>query len=83
MSDDYYWTRLRWHAGRGVAKLRGVVVALTEAPDLGRGPVVELDYAPETDCREVRRRHCDARADMEPDEIAAADRLLRALTDGG
>lgn len=80
MSDDYYWTRLRFHHGAGVAKLRGVTVKLMGPPDLGRGPVHEVDYAPEAGCREVRRRACDARTDMEPDEIAAADALLRRLT---
>lgn len=79
MSDAYHFTRLRWHDGHGIAKLHGVVVTLTEAPDLGSGQVAEVDYSPAYGCREVRRHSWDRRDDMTAAEIAAADALLRKL----
>lgn len=78
MSDALYRTRLRWTAGKGgVAKLRGREVWLPSPPDLGSGPVWYLDYIPEVGIREVALRSIDKRRDMLPDEIQAADALLR------
>ena len=81
MSDDCYMTRLRWHNGRGAAKLQGVLTPLTEPPDLGRGPVSEVEYVPLNNWVYVRYGS-EPKRDMEPDEIAAADQLLKALTRG-
>jgi hypothetical protein len=78
VSDALYFTRLRWHSGGGIAKLHGRAVTLDAAPDLGAGPVHEVDYAPEAGCWELRERACDARRDMTAAEIRAADALLRA-----
>ena len=79
MSDDLYFTRLRWHAGRGIAKLHGRSVPLAAPPVLAGAPVNECDYAPEYGFRLVRRRSCDRVDDMTGAEIADADALLRAL----
>lgn len=77
MGDDLYFTRLRWHAGRGIAKLHGRVVVLERAPVLAGIAVHECDYAPEISLRIVQRRACDPRDDMTPTEIADADKMLR------
>lgn len=79
MSDDLYSTRLRWHNGRGVAKLRGRVVALCAAPVLGGEPVHDVDYVPEVLLLEIRRRACDRVEIMTPAEVADADALLLRL----
>lgn len=81
MSDALYMTRLRWDGRRGVAKLHGRLVLLQAAPDLGQGPVCAVDYIPEVHLQLIQPRACDAPRDwMSWEEIAAADRLLRALT---
>lgn len=80
MSDDLYMTVLRWSGYSGIAKLHGVAVALKSAPNLGTGPVWTMDYRPDFKVREVRPRSIDAPRDMEPQEIDAADNLLRELT---
>ena len=82
MSDDLYSTRLRWHNGRGLAKLYGRSVVLTAAPVLAGVTVFEVDYAPEICCRQVRRAAYDATQDMDSLEIADADALLRRLVGG-
>lgn len=85
MSDDLYFTRLRWSGSvrRGVAKLHGMRVELTTPPDLGTGAVAELDYAPEMGCREIRRTPVDRWEQMTTDEIGRADEMLRALCGEG
>lgn len=82
MSDALYSTRLRWNAGRGVAKLYGRALVLEVAPDLGAGPVEMIDYTPEIRCVEIRQMACDPVREMTRDEIHAADRLLRSLFGG-
>lgn len=82
MSDLLYCTRLRWHNGRGVARLHGRSIELDEAPDLGAGPVESMDYTPEVGCVEIRDRACDSVRQMTAAEIHAADRLLRRLFGG-
>ena len=71
---------LRWTGYSGIAKLHGIAVALTKAPNLGSGPVWTMDYRPDFGVRDVRPRSIDPPRDMEPQEIAAADNLLRELT---
>lgn len=80
MSDDLYLTILRWGGFSGVAKLHGISVPLDRAPNLGSGPVWTMDYRPDFGVRDVRPRSIDATRDMEPQEIAAADNLLKLLT---
>lgn len=46
MSDSLYPTRLRWQRPKGIAKLDGVQVALTEPPTLDAARVEAIDYAP-------------------------------------
>jgi hypothetical protein len=80
MSDALYYTRLRYHNGVGVAKKHGTTVTLTGAPDLGRGPVHELDYIPEIDQAEVSMDKRDPVRRMTRAEVQAADELLDHLT---
>lgn len=79
MSHALYFTRLFWDGRRGVAKLHGRMVELHVAPAMPGTPVELLDYAPEVCCREILR-HGERRREMTPDEISAADWLLRELT---
>lgn len=79
MTDALYSTRLRWAAGRGVAKLHGRCVALTSAPVLDGAPVHAVDYTPEVHCIEIQRRACDPHDDMTEAEVRDADKLLRGL----
>ena len=80
MSDALYYTRLRFHNGLGLAKKHGTTVTLTSAPDLGRGPVHELDYVPEIDQAEVAMTTRERPRRMSLHEIHAADDLLDSLT---
>lgn len=82
MSDALYTTRLRWHHGRGVARLHGRSIELDRAPDLGGGDVEHLDYTPEVGVCDIRVRACDQVRAMTRQEIHAADRLLRSLFGG-
>lgn len=83
MSDDLYLVRLRWEAGGGIAKRGGLIVRLPSAPDLGDGPVHELEYSPGIGVREVRPRSIDARRDMTLAEEARALALLREFAPSG
>lgn len=77
MSDDLYPVRVRWYNGAGIAKRYGRQVALADAPDLGSGPVHELEYSPGIGVREMRPRPIDERRDLRIDEEAAVLALLR------
>lgn len=79
MSDALYFVRLRWSGGGGIAKRGGLIVRLDAAPDLGGGPVHELDYSPAIGVREVRPRCIDERRDMTLAEEARAVALLREM----
>lgn len=76
MSDFYLECRLYWYDGRGAAKKHGRRVVLRHAPDLGSGPVAELDYAPALGCREIRRKPWGRREDMTRGEAQAAEDFL-------
>lgn len=77
MRDDTFSARLRWEPGHGgCARRKGRTVPLLEAPDLGRGPVYSVDYVP-CGVFMVTRSVREAPALLEPDEIAAAEALLR------
>jgi hypothetical protein len=69
--------RLCWDPSRGGAVThRGRTVRLAAPPDLGRGPVYAVDYVP--GCVYCVTRQVGAEpAQLEPDERAAADALLR------
>lgn len=79
MSDDLYRVRLRWEPGGGIAKRGSLIVRLPSAPDLGDGPVHELEYSPGIGVREVRPRCIDERRDMTLAEEARAVALLREM----
>ena len=79
MSDAYFATRLRFHDGRGLAKLHGKSLVLLDAPLICGVLVVELDYAPETGTAELRPTRSEKRREMYRDEIAACDELLLRL----
>ena len=79
MTDALYSTRLRWANGRGVAKLHGRAVDLTEPPQLVGLAVHAVDYTPEIRCTEIQRRAVDPRDDMTAAEVEEADALLRRL----
>lgn len=81
MNDSYYRTRLRFHGSAGIAKMRGMTVSLTTAPDLGDGPVHAIEYTPEIGIAQVQPRAIDPVRDMTRFEIAIADSILRQLTE--
>lgn len=71
--------RLYWEPGHGGSATRnGRTVPLAEPPDLGRGPVYAVDYAP---CAvySVTRDITSGPAQLEPDEISAARKFLQAF----
>lgn len=80
VSDDLYYTVLRWGNGRGIAKAQGMKVTLTEAPDLGAGPVEFVAYRPEVRDLEVRMHGAAEVREMTRAEERAADALLREMT---
>ena len=81
MSHALYATRLYWAGGRGIAKLHGREVKLTAPPHLPGLELDAIDYTPEVRCAMVMPRRAGWR-DMTREEIAAADQLLRTMTEG-
>ena len=81
MTDDRYYTRLRWHGTSGVAKMHGMTVSLTAGPDLGDGPVWMIDYRPEVGFAQVQPRAKDLPRNMTLEEKHVADSMLRQLTE--
>jgi len=82
MSDDLFYTRLRWANGKGIAKYKGCVVALTEPPDVVDATVVELIYTPEVHVCRVRTFGSPWR-DLVPNEIEVCMTFLRKTANGG
>lgn len=82
MSDDLFYTRLRWSNGQGIAKFRNRIVVLTEAPDISRETVVELVYTPEVRVAWVRTFDSPWR-ELLPYEIEACESYLRIATGPG
>jgi hypothetical protein len=80
MSLSLYWTALVYHNGTGVAKKHGNTKSPISAPDLGSGPVHQLDYIPEIDQRDVSMHRDEPVRRMTRVEVKAADELLDALT---
>ena len=79
MSDDRYYTRLRFSGRHGIAKGHGGRADLYIAPDLGDGPVQAMIYTPEIDEAQVWRNAEAAWDRMTQDEIRAADALIERL----
>lgn len=77
-----YPTRLLWDGRTGVARYNGQAARLWDAPALSVDPVYTIDYVPCVGIAEVQDRPCDPRRAMRPQEIAAADALLRLLVLG-
>lgn len=81
MTDELYYTRLRFSGRHGIAKMHGTTISLNTGPDLGDGPVWFVDYRPEVGFGRVQPRSIDTPRDMRPEERRAADDLLRKLTE--
>ena len=81
MSDDLYYTRLRWSGASGIAKMHGMTVSLRAGPDLGSGPVWMIDYRPEVGFAQVQPRANDQPRSMTREEKHVADTMLRQLTE--
>ena len=81
MTDDLYYTRLRFNGRSGIAKMHGMTVTLSTGPDLGDGPVWMIDYRPECGFGLVQPRAIDPPRDMTRFEIAVADSILRRTTE--
>lgn len=75
MSHALYSTRLFWQAGRGVAKLRGEVVPLMQAPCIDGAQVEALDYTPEVRVWQILPAR-EGWREMTADEIGQCDELL-------
>lgn len=82
MSDRLHFIRLRWHDGGGIARLHDVTVALDTPPDLGDGPVSELDFAPYLRCWQIRQHAHSEMAEMTRDQVRAARALVVRLCEG-
>ena len=81
MSHALYSTRLYWAGMRGIAKLHGHEVRLVAPPLLPGFEAMILagvDYVPEIHLAQVMPRG-ERWRDMTMHEIAASDRLLRAI----
>ena len=82
MSDNLYALRLHWDGRRGVAKWWGTTVSLAQPPVIGGAPVHEIEYTPEIDVRQIRRRACDPRETMTDADVADAKALVLELAGG-
>lgn len=82
MSDDLFYTRLRWSSGHGIAKYKGRVTELTQAPEIAGFPVAELIHTPEVHSSWVRFFGTPWR-ELLPEEIIACDEILRATEKQG
>lgn len=80
MTDELYYTILRWADGSGIVKAQGMVVTLQGAPDLGKGPVHFVAYRPEIGRGEVQTHPSEPRRPMDDIEVRAATQLIRAMT---
>lgn len=80
MTDELYYTILRWADGSGIVKAQGVTIALQAGPDLGKGPVHFVAYRPEIGRGEVQTHPSEPRRLMDDNEVRAASELLRSMT---
>lgn len=79
MSSHLYATCLIYGGGRGVAKVNNEHVELTDNPVLCGQRLLSIYYVPGR-LFEIRRKYSDpSHGEMTPEEIAAADALLREL----
>ncbi|MBN8491653.1 MAG: hypothetical protein J0M00_09550 [Burkholderiales bacterium] len=76
---DFYSTGLLWRGRRGVAKLYGREVVLTQAPKLSGKSVTMIEYWPEIGMQRIQTSDGPAR-EMNPFEVAEADDFLRLVT---
>lgn len=76
MSHALYTTRLFWDGRRGIAKLHGRAVVLTESPVIGGVRCAYVDYAPESGTWEVLPERGE-RAQMTAEQIKQCDEYLR------
>jgi hypothetical protein len=80
VSDDLYYTILRWDDGAGIVKGQGMKKDLRAGPDLGKGPVHFVAYRPELGRVEVQTHPDEPRRLMDDAEVRAATDLIRAMT---
>ena len=80
MSDDLYYTILRWADGAGIVKAQGTTIKLTAGPDLGKGPVHFIAYRPVLGRGEVQTHPSEPRRLMDDSEVRAATELMRVMT---
>jgi hypothetical protein len=80
VSDDLYYTILRWADGAGIVKGQGMKITLASGPDLGKGPVHFVAYRPEIGRGEVQTHPSEPRRPMDDIEVRAATQLIRAMT---
>lgn len=78
MNDDWFSTRVRWYRDRGVAKLHGRRIELTEKPVIPGLTFESIDYTPVEGVRLIRDPMGKER-DMEAAEVRLLDAWLRAL----
>lgn len=82
MSANLYNVRVYWdpHRMPGLAKKDGVSITLTEQPPHGIPHVIEIDYAPEVRCAQVRES-ADKWRDMSSAEMIWFDKWLTSIVD--
>ena len=80
MSDDLYYTILRWADGAGIVKAQGMKITLTAGPDLGKGPVHFVAYRPVLGRGEVQTHPSEPRRLMDDAEVRVATDLIRDMT---
>lgn len=79
MSLRLYSTGVFWESGRGAAKMYGVLLALSEPPDIGGPPIIAIRYIPEIGLRSVNRSGEASERGMTDDEARALDAWLRRV----
>ena len=75
--------RITWDGRKGAVRRDLRCAELHGPPDLGAGPVAELEFAPEWGVRAIRPRAVDERRDLSIDEERAAIELCRAFHPSG
>lgn len=78
MSLNYTTVRLWWDGRRGEAQCDGVERLIVAKPDLPF-EMYTIDYAPELDTQEIRRRPSDQRDDITAPEVVAIQRWLHCF----
>lgn len=81
MSLAYTTIRLWWDGRRGQAQCDGVSRELNEAPHVDGVELVQIDYAPEFHCFQIRHHSYDREEEMQPPEIVAVLRWLHCFAE--